>query len=235
MLAFILLCLSLATSVWAQGKGRVNGKILDDAGKPAQNVQIRAQRAGDPLVMEARTNDKGEWQMQNMTAGKWTFEFMKEGFDLQRMEVAVADTRNPAIDLKLTKGLRVMGSNAQLFVDARNVLDIENRLFVFQSTGDVTDEEVYATRIIAHRNTLGGGVAQSQIDLRSLDAAGAGVTNEVNLYLVRQAEARYGNGDQLFTAEEQERAFRASELFLNGAQDLIGAGRRIRLGFELSF
>jgi hypothetical protein len=158
------------------------------------------------------------------------------GAQLKDDEVSTARTPwQRHFDLKLTKGMRVMGSNAQVFVDARNVLDIENRLFVFQSTGDVTDEEVYNTRIIAHRNTLGGGVAQSQIDLRSLDAAGAGVTNEVNLYLVRQAEARFGNGDQLFTAEEQERAFRAAELFLNGPQDLIGGGRRVRLGFELSF
>lgn len=113
-LAFILLCLSLATRVWAQGTGRINGKIVDDTGKPAQNVQIRAQRAGDPLVMDARTNDKGEWQMQNMTAGKWTFEFMKEGFDLQRMEVAIAETRNPAIDLKLTKAAPVADPNVEI-------------------------------------------------------------------------------------------------------------------------
>jgi hypothetical protein len=138
-------------------------------------------------------------------------------------------------DLKASKGLTLMGWNAQLFVDARNVLDIENRLFVFQSTGDVTDEEVYQTRIRAHRNTLGGGIEQSQINLTSLATAGGGITNEVNLYLVRQAEARFGNGDQIFTAEEQERAFRASEVFLNGPQDLIGGGRRVRLGFELSF
>jgi tetratricopeptide (TPR) repeat protein len=113
-LPVILFCLSLATSVWAQGKGRINGKILDDGGKPAQNVQVRAQRAGDPLVMEARTNDKGEWQMQNMTAGKWTFEFMKEGFDLQRMEVAIAETRNPAIDLKLTKAGPMVDPNVEI-------------------------------------------------------------------------------------------------------------------------
>jgi outer membrane receptor protein involved in Fe transport len=158
------------------------------------------------------------------------------GAELKDDEISTARTPwQRHFDLKATKGMRLMGWNAQLFVDARNVLDIENRLFVFQSTGDVTDEEVYQTRIISHRNTLGGGTAQPQINLTSLAAAGGGITDEVNLYLVRQAEARFGNGDQMFTAEEQERAFRASEVFLNGAQDLIGGGRRVRLGFELSF
>jgi hypothetical protein len=158
------------------------------------------------------------------------------GAELKDDEVSTARTPwQRHFDLKASKGVRLLGWSTQLFIDARNVLDIENRLFVFQSTGDVTDEEVYQTRIRAHRNTLGGGNAQAEIDLTSLQSAGAGVTNEVNLYLVRQAEARFGNGDQIFTAEEQERAFRAAEVFLNGPQDLIGGGRRVRLGFELSF
>jgi hypothetical protein len=138
-------------------------------------------------------------------------------------------------DLKATKGLSLMGWNAQLFLDARNVLDIENRIQVFQSTGDITDEEVYAVRIQAHRNTVGGGVAQPNINLNSLSQAGTGVRNEVDLYMLRQAEARFGNADGQFSAEEQERAFRAAELFSTGPQDFFGVGRRVRIGFELSF
>jgi outer membrane receptor protein involved in Fe transport len=138
-------------------------------------------------------------------------------------------------DLKATKGLTIGGRNAQLFLDARNVFDIENRLLVFQSTGDVVDEEAYQVRLTAHRNTLGGGLAQDVVDLHSLDRAGQGVRNEVDLYLLQQAEARFGNGDGLFSAEEQTRAFMAAERFLTGPQDLIGPGRRVRVGFELSF
>lgn len=138
-------------------------------------------------------------------------------------------------DLKAQKGLKLMGWNAQVFLDARNVLDLENQTGIFQTTGDITDEDVYRTRIESHRQTLGGGTMQDRIDLRTATAAGAGVRNDVDRYLLQQAEARFGNGDQIFTAEEQEAAFRASELFLTGPQDLFGAGRRVRLGFELTF
>ena len=116
-LVLILLCLSLAASVSAQGKGngRINGKILDDQGKPAQNVLIRGMRAGDATVFEAKTNDKGEWQMEKLAAGKYTFEFMKEGFELQRMEIPIADNnRNPPIDLKLTKGAPTVDPNVEI-------------------------------------------------------------------------------------------------------------------------
>jgi outer membrane receptor protein involved in Fe transport len=138
-------------------------------------------------------------------------------------------------DLKIQKGMKLMGWNAQLFVDARNILDLKNQIGIFQTTNDVIDEEVYRTRVESHRQTLGGGNMQESVDLRSLSAAGAGVRNEVDLYLLQQAEGRFGNGDQLFTAEEQQRAFRAAEIFLTGPQDLFGPGRRLRLGFELAF
>ncbi|MGQ0560686.1 MAG: TonB-dependent receptor [Gemmatimonadota bacterium] len=138
-------------------------------------------------------------------------------------------------DLKAQKGLKLMGWNAQVFVDARNVLDLNNQTGIFQTTGDITDEAVYETRVEAHRQTLGGGTIQDRVDLRSLTSAGEGVRNEVDLFLLQQAEARFGNGDQIFEADEQERAFRAAEVFLTGPQDLFGPGRRVRLGFELTF
>lgn len=137
-------------------------------------------------------------------------------------------------DLKMQKGVKLMGWNAQLFLDARNVLDLKNQIAVFQTTGDVTDESVYQERIESHRQTLGGGVMQDRIDLRSLSSTGAGVRNEVDLYLLQQTEARFGNGDQIFSAEEQKAAFRAAEVFLTGPQDLFGPARRLRVGFELA-
>ena len=113
--AVIVLCAFTAIAVaQSRGNARISGKILDDQGKPAQNVQVRAVRAGDPLILEAKTNDKGEWTIQNMVAGKWTFEFQKEGYDPQRMEVQIADNRNPQIDMKLTKAGPAVDPNVEL-------------------------------------------------------------------------------------------------------------------------
>ena len=139
------------------------------------------------------------------------------------------------IDLKAQKGLTLLGWNASLFLDARNVLDLRNQTNVFQTTGDVIDESFYTVRINAHRSLVGGGQAQETIDIRNLAAAGDGVSNEVDLYMLQQAEIRFGNGDGRFDAEEQTRAFRAAELFFQGPQDMFASGRRVRLGFELTF
>ena len=107
--ALILLCVFLtAASAWAQSKGnaRINGKILDDQGKPAPGVVVRALKAGDQTAMEATTNDKGEWTIERLPAGQWNFEFLKDGFEPQRMALEVTDKKNAPVDMKLTKAAR---------------------------------------------------------------------------------------------------------------------------------
>ena len=150
----------------------------------------------------------------------------------------ISTARSPwikAFDLKAQKGLRVAGFNAQVFLDARNLLDLENRTGIFLTTGDVTDENVLSQIVDSHRQTLGGGISQDRIDLASLSAAGEGVRNVVDLVSLRRVEQRFGNGDGIFDAEEQIRAFRAAVDLGSGPQQLIGSGRRLRLGFELTF
>jgi predicted Zn-dependent protease len=116
-----------STGAFAQskGSGRINGKILDDVGKPAQNVQVRAIRTGDALIIEAKTNDKGEWTMQNLAAGQYNFEFSKEGFDPQRMQVQIADNnKNPPIDMKLTKASAV-DPNVEVQAEMKRAMELQ--------------------------------------------------------------------------------------------------------------
>ena len=114
--ALILLCVFLtAASAWAQSKGnaKINGKILDDLGKPAPGVVVRALKAGDQTAMEATTNDKGEWTIEKIAAGQWNLEFLKDGFEPQRMALEVTDKKNAPVDMKLTKAVAV-DPNAEL-------------------------------------------------------------------------------------------------------------------------
>jgi outer membrane receptor protein involved in Fe transport len=138
-------------------------------------------------------------------------------------------------DLRVTKGVNVSGLNARVFLDARNLLNLENRTGIFLTTGDIIDDDAFDRIVASHRQELGGGTAVDEVDLASLDAAGDGVATMVDLVLLRRAEARFGNGDGIFSAAEQDAAFRAAELFRNGPQTLVGPGRRVRLGFELVF
>ena len=99
------MCLLFAGSALAQGKGRINGKIVDDQGKPAKGVGVRATKTDGGAPLQVLTNEKGEWKLENMAVGQWNFEFGLEGFDPQRMTLAIADKNNPPIEMKLTKAV----------------------------------------------------------------------------------------------------------------------------------
>jgi predicted Zn-dependent protease len=126
--ALVLFALSIAVGAAAQSKGnvRVNGKILDDTGKPAADVMVRAIKSGDAQIFEARTNDKGEWQIPNLTAGQWNFEFGKNGFEPVRMEVKVADRNNPPIETKLAKAAPAVDPNVEIQEELKKAMALQS-------------------------------------------------------------------------------------------------------------
>jgi Tfp pilus assembly protein PilF len=116
---------SVAVSAQQKGNARINGKILDDQGKPAPGVAVRATKTGDALIMEAKTNEKGEWTLQGLTTGQWNFEFHKEGFDPQRMQVQIADNRNPPVEMKLTKAAPAVDPNVEIQGEMKKAVELQ--------------------------------------------------------------------------------------------------------------
>jgi len=124
--ALILLCVLLAASASAQSKGNasINGKILDDQGKPAAAVLVRALKVGESTPREQKTNDKGEWKLEGLATGSWNFEFLKEGFDPQRMSLEITN-RNPPIDMKLTKAAPPVDPNVELQEGMKKAVELQ--------------------------------------------------------------------------------------------------------------
>ena len=70
----------------------------------------------------------------------------------------------------------------------------------------------------------------------SLNAnGGVLVAGVVNCFFLKRAEQRFGNGDGVYTLDEQTKALNAYYDVFNGPQNFYGAGRNVRLGFELNF
>jgi tetratricopeptide (TPR) repeat protein len=94
-------------SAWAQqtrGEARIGGKVLDDAGKPAPNVAIKAELSGQKPPLQTKTNSKGEWSLDNIAGGMWDIEFTKEGFAPQRITLELKpDQRISTMEVKLEK------------------------------------------------------------------------------------------------------------------------------------
>jgi hypothetical protein len=162
-------------------------------------------------------------------------------------------------DLKATKSFGLGGLDMTAYLDVRNVLNFENILQVFVETDDVVNETDRDLRVSNTLTDFRDEAADNEqllgnddIDL-TFDGDGAsGCANWVTVqgdggapncvYLIR-AEERWGNGDGILSVAEQttiaEAAYATGNLpgaaGARGIYNFVGAGRRMRLGFEINF
>ena len=101
-----VLALSVVTAAQSKGKTKAQGKVVDEAGQPLGDVIVAAVMEGqDKPFQQAKTNNKGEWNVQNLVAGKWKFFFGgKQGLEETSVDVAVGESGTVTVaDVKLGK------------------------------------------------------------------------------------------------------------------------------------
>ena len=147
------------------------------------------------------------------------------------------------LDLRFSKALTPGPYAPRLFVDVRNLFNFRNSVRQYQDTlaaaqgklEFIADEQA-AYHDEATRN--GASASNGDINLAFPDASCAGWVNvggsgaAPNCIALKRAEARFGNGDGVFTTAEQ--AATAGALFgATSGTDFLGTPRRIRLGIEM--
>ena len=156
-------------------------------------------------------------------------------------------------DMRFVKGFNLGRSQMSLYLDARNILGFTNTLTQFVVTNSITSQIEQQQNFSADstRNAqegLGNGVYDEGTGAMNLTFGGAGATgcgdwvNASNaasvpncVYLIR-AEERYGNGDGIYTVEEQLNASNALYFANQAAPNFFyGAGTQLRLGVEFTF
>jgi hypothetical protein len=112
---------------------------------------------------------------------------------------------NWTFDFRLTKGFQLGRSlNLQVYVDWRNPLNLVNQQTLFLETAAAVNTQ-HRKRFLdtAMRDSrLDGDVLIDDFDIRVGDS-----DTQINKFMLLRAEQRYGNGNGIFTVEEQERAF----------------------------
>lgn len=152
------------------------------------------------------------------------------------------------LDLRFVK--RIGGRrSASIYVDARNLLGRRNVRRVYAATGTTTnDAAVQRAREVASSDWLDEGqvngvVAGSSLDLTFAGQGAGGCGSWVasngslavpNCIALVRAEQRWGNGDGIFSPEEQAIVADA-EYAAFTAHGLFSEPRRIRLGIEIGF
>jgi hypothetical protein len=157
---------------------------------------------------------------------------------------------------RFTKSFGLGGLDVTGYLDVRNLLNFKNVIEVFAVNGDTRNDTERAEHLKADLDDLAseaGPTANNVIaaDGESIDLSFGGLADPRTgcgkwitsggipaaancVYLIR-AEERWGDGDHLFTVDEQTRAINALYDAGRGVQEHTAPGRRARLGFEINF
>ena len=104
-----LLCAAAApaaTKPW-EGRGRLQGTIKDDQGKPVEGAKLTLRMGGERVDPAAdgpapvTTDKKGRWSIVGLAIGQWGLKIEKEGFQASEGHVNVGDAV-PAPPLNIT-------------------------------------------------------------------------------------------------------------------------------------
>ena len=150
------------------------------------------------------------------------------------------------VDLRVTRGLRIGGSDLTLFADFRNLFNFTNLDAIFAETGDVRNREHRNRRvnpILAQleqdaSNLLGTQNGVDGYDLSDCGDYGYGPSGDRGLpdcIMLRGVDRRFGNGDNFLEIGEITTAYNAWYDLFNGPYTKRGTGFNMRLGFELNF
>lgn len=101
----IVLAALVASSVFAQsrGKGRLNGRVVDEQGQPIADVVVKALMVGQTEVMTGKSDKKGEWRVNGMADGQWQVELTKEGLDPLKVAVEVRNEKATPLNVTMLK------------------------------------------------------------------------------------------------------------------------------------
>jgi hypothetical protein len=140
------------------------------------------------------------------------------------------------LDLRLGRGFALGGRRLTAFADVRNLLDARNLIAVFGETGSDDNAQ--------HRNAItapleatlraeAGSFLQPDNSVLLPADCGAWPGGALPCVGLKRAEARFGDGDGVYSVAEQGRAFNAHYDALYPKSRFYLPGRTVRLGFEI--
>jgi hypothetical protein len=145
------------------------------------------------------------------------------------------------LDLKIGKGIHLRAVDVSVYADLRNVLNTHNTTSVFAETGTTTNDEHRKRIEDAELSTLVSEAQSNNAFLpdRSVNLSACatwhGDYGPVNCVALRRVEARFGDGNGVYSPAEQKKALDSWYDAFYGSWAFLGPGTTARLGMELRF
>ncbi|CAN5486661.1 hypothetical protein BH23ACI1_BH23ACI1_21780 [soil metagenome] len=110
--------LLVTQAAWAQqwrGLARVNGKVVDQDGRPIEGVTVRYFLPAAEGGSETKSNRRGEWVVSGISSGIWQLDFTKEGYESRHVTVPISEhSRIPPMEIRLEKRAPAVDANAEI-------------------------------------------------------------------------------------------------------------------------
>jgi tetratricopeptide (TPR) repeat protein len=125
-LTTLFIFILLAAPVWAQYQGRIEGRVLDDAGNPLEKVEVSivSSKMGSQKF-DLRSDREGRFGQIGLRPGFYLVNFKKEGFAPRSTEVKVSIAEATQFEIKLEpaagEAMRTMSESDRLFVQGTNL------------------------------------------------------------------------------------------------------------------
>jgi predicted Zn-dependent protease len=87
----VALCLAAPLAAQSRGSGRISGKVVDEAGKPIIDVEVKAVKVGEAQVFQTKTDRKGEWALGGLAGGEWNIDFAKPGLETVQQSASIRE------------------------------------------------------------------------------------------------------------------------------------------------
>lgn len=158
------------------------------------------------------------------------------------------------LDLRVTRSFSLGRVGGVAFIESKNLFNWTNLTNIFTETGEVTNDQHRARYVneqiaqLENEAAANGlarmlpGTGEPAVDFSAPGVCAGWTSRSANFaggpadcVLLQRAEARFGDGDKLFTRSEYSAAFGAWYDLANAPYRFYGPGRRIRVGLELGF
>ena len=149
------------------------------------------------------------------------------------------------LDMRVNKGLRFGRLDATAYLDVRNLFNFRNVVGVFAETGGVLNEKLKTVGTIGDPEAATGEYGNLWDEAGNAGALGpdksvdltscVSWSSQINCVSLRRAEQRFGDGNGVYTLDEQKHALNTYYDSFFGAWRFYAPARSIRLGLELKF
>jgi hypothetical protein len=143
------------------------------------------------------------------------------------------------IDLRINKGFNLGRVDLTAYADVRNLLNWKNITGLFAETGDVVNADHKFQHLSSEFDgiVLEAGAAGALLagDAVDLNLSCSNWDSPLNCESLRRVEARFGDGNGVYTLAEQTRALDTYYDSRYGPWRFNGLSRHVRLGVEVSF